>query len=247
MAHQIQDAVHRVTDKPILYVVNTAPFGDHWFGDYAFPTATKIVIHRATAARMANLDQEKADILPAVSGDSAIIADVQQRHPDLFVDDSIRLDLGGRTVEVYDFGPGMAPGDLVVYVRDAKVAWTGNLVLGENTIPIVLGNTAGLYLETVSRLARALDIATIVPGHGPLTTGAIFGRYLHYLSDLIDGVRRAQREGLSLDQTLTAFILPVEFVPRALGDSVAARFASRFLPNVHRLNVARTYAELSRR
>ncbi|HBK81520.1 MAG TPA: MBL fold metallo-hydrolase, partial [Nitrospinae bacterium] len=51
MARQIQAAVRRVTDKPILYLVNTNFHGDHTFGNYAFPASTQIVAHRKTAER----------------------------------------------------------------------------------------------------------------------------------------------------------------------------------------------------
>ncbi len=37
MARQIQARVREVTDKPILYLVNTNYHGDHTFGNYAFP------------------------------------------------------------------------------------------------------------------------------------------------------------------------------------------------------------------
>ncbi|MCH8153395.1 MAG: MBL fold metallo-hydrolase, partial [Planctomycetes bacterium] len=42
MARQIQAAIRKVTDKPILYLVNTNYHGDHTFGNYAFPAETKI-------------------------------------------------------------------------------------------------------------------------------------------------------------------------------------------------------------
>ena len=44
--------MREVTDKPILYLVNTNYHGDHTFGNYVFPEDTLIVAHRLTAERM---------------------------------------------------------------------------------------------------------------------------------------------------------------------------------------------------
>ena len=56
MAQNIQDAVRRVTDKPIVYLVNTNYHGDHTFGNYAFPAETQIIAHRETARRMVDFE-----------------------------------------------------------------------------------------------------------------------------------------------------------------------------------------------
>jgi cyclase len=63
MAKQIQSAVREVTDKPILYVINTNYHGDHTFGNYAFPAETIIVAQRETAERMRQFEQEKQVLL----------------------------------------------------------------------------------------------------------------------------------------------------------------------------------------
>jgi glyoxylase-like metal-dependent hydrolase (beta-lactamase superfamily II) len=52
MAGLIQTAVRQVTNKPILYVVNTNYHGDHTFGNSAFPQETLIVAQQKTAAIM---------------------------------------------------------------------------------------------------------------------------------------------------------------------------------------------------
>ena len=130
MARQIQVAVRRVTDKPILYLINTNFHGDHTFGNYAFPAETRIVAHRETAERMRDFEHEKKLLLATVNNDPTVYADVRLRLPDVVFDDYLRLDLGDRVVEIYHFGPGNTPGDTVVYVPEARVAWTGNLVGG---------------------------------------------------------------------------------------------------------------------
>ena len=214
MARQIQQAVRRVTDKPILYLVNTNFHGDHTFGNYAFPAATRIVAHRATAERMRRFEHEKRFLLTALENDATVLADVRLRLPDMVFDDSLRLDLGGRVVELYHFGAGNTPGDTVVYVPGAKAAWTGNLVVGEGTIPPLFEGGAETYLQTIARLVSRLELKTIVPGHGAPTSGAILGRYLGYLGELIHSVRAATWDGKTLEETLASLaLLPEAYRP----------------------------------
>jgi len=242
MARQIQAAVARVTDKPIRYLVNTNYHGDHTFGNYAFPAETTIIAHRETAARMVDFEAETALMLRTVNNNPAIFAENRPRLPDLTFDQRLKIDLGGRVVEVHHFGPGNTPGDTVVYVPEAKVAWTGNLVLGEGTIPPIFEGGPGAYLETIARFRRTLPVATIIPGHGAPTTGAILGRYLTYLSGLMETVRAAAGAGLSEDQSVADLVLDDAYLPPA--DSPFAALAP-FLSGLHALNVQLAYRELN--
>ncbi|MFQ5939733.1 MAG: MBL fold metallo-hydrolase, partial [Alphaproteobacteria bacterium] len=240
MARQIQDAVARVTAKPILYLVNTNYHGDHTFGNYAFPAETVIIAHRETAERMRHFAHEKRFMLATVDDDKSVYADARLRLPDVVFERYMRLDLGGRVVELHHFGRGNTPGDTVVYVPEAKVAWTGNLVVGEGTIPPIFEGGVGRYLETIARFRKTLDVATIVPGHGPMTSGAILGRYLAYLGALIDEVGRAARAGQTLEQTLAA--LPIEKFHASAQEIRESPFGN-FLAGLHRLNVKQAYLD----
>jgi cyclase len=166
MARQIQAAVRKVTNKPILYLVNTNFHGDHTFGNHAFPDETVILAHRATAERMRDFEHEKRFLLAAVEGDASVFADVRLRLPDVVFDNYLSVDLGGVKVELHHFGPGNTPGDTVVYVPRARVAWTGNLVVGQGTIPPLFEGRGPTYLRTIARFAGSLDVDTIIPGHG---------------------------------------------------------------------------------
>ncbi|MEE8544397.1 MAG: MBL fold metallo-hydrolase [Alphaproteobacteria bacterium] len=242
MARQIQAAVREVTDKPILYLVNTNFHGDHTFGNYAFPAATRIIAHRATALRMRDFEHEKRLLLTAVDNDPTVFADVRLRLPDLVFDDYLRIDLGGRVVELHHFGPGNTPGDTVVYVAAAKVAWTGNLVVGAGTIPPLFEGGVARYLETIARFAGSLQTDIIIPGHGAPATGAILGRYLAYLNELLRSVRAAAGDGKTLEETLASLPLGASYLPPA-GSPAAA--LTPFLNGLHRLNVQQTYLELN--
>jgi hypothetical protein len=60
---------------------------------------------------------------------------------------------------------------------------------------IETGKALDLVVAATALDAAALEVDTIIPGHGAPTTGAIRGRYLAYLSDLIESVRSARHFG----------------------------------------------------
>ncbi len=238
MARQIQAAVRAVTDKPILYLVNTNFHGDHTFGNYAFPATTAIVAHRLTAQRIRDIEHEKDLMLRTVGNDPSVFADVRLRLPDVTFDDRMTIDLGGRVVELHHFGHGNTPGDTVVYVPGAKVAWTGNLVVGEGTIPPIFEGGARDYLATIARFAETLDVRTIIPGHGAPTTGAILARYLGYLGELVVAVRRAAEAGWTVEDALARLSLAEKYLPPKNSPAAALR---PFIAGLHLLNVQQTF------
>ena len=242
MAGLIQTAVRQVTNKPILYVVNTNYHGDHTFGNYAFPQETLIVAQQKTAESMRDFEREKQFLLPTVGNDQTVFGDVRLRLPDLVLDQYLELDLGGRVVELHHFGHGNTPGDTVVFVPEARVAWAGNLIVGEGSIPFLIEGGAGEYLETMAKFTHTLEVGTIVPGHGLLSSGAILSRYLPYLSELIESVRKAVRAGQNMEEAIARIPLGQRYTPDTAGSDspLAAQFAA-FWAGVHRWNVWRTY------
>ena len=242
MANQILAAVRAVTDKPILYLVNTNAHGDHTFGNYAFPEQTLVVAHQETAESMAHFEAEQALMRLALGERAALIEGVQLRLPDITFESTLRLDLGGRSVELHHFGHGNTPGDTVVYEPQTKVAWTGNLILGQGAIPWAIEGQLRAYLETLTHLSRRLDIDVVVPGHILTTTGASIGEALRYLAQLLDSVRAELRAGSSLEKTLASLPLEESFLPPEEG---ALSFARPLMQGFHRWNVKRAFEELS--
>ncbi len=241
MARQIQAAVREVTDKPILYLVNSNYHGDHTFGNSAFPAETKIVAHQKTAAAMRNFEQEMEFFLTVVNIDPSVFSDVELRLPDVEFEASLRLDLGGRVVELYYFGKGNTPGDVVVYVPEVKAAWTGNLIFGQGMIPWAIEGDTRAYLRTMTRLASTLDIERIVPGHGLMTTGDMVGTYIRYLTEHIDMVGGAVRSGKTLEETLASMPLDEAYLPPERSKLAQIR---PIMKGVHLWNIKKTYLEL---
>lgn len=238
MAQQIIDAVRSVTDKPILYLVNTNGHADHTFGNYAFPKETKIITQKLTKVMMSpDMDERKSSNLGMVAGDRSVYTEVRKRMPDLTFNNYMEIDLGGITVELHHFGGGNTYGDTVVYIPSLKTAWTGNLILGEGSLPFLLiGNTVQ-YRETLNSFRKSLDLEIIVPGHGLKTTSDIFDRYTDYLETLEQAVTNAHNNNLTLEQSLNSISLEDRFaVPVNLS-------STNFYKGLHPFNIQKIYLE----
>ncbi len=238
IGQQIIDAVKRVTGKPIRYLVNTNAFGDHIFGNYVFPRETRIIASRRTldALRGTTIPEMAARMAPTVGGDLSVFAGVELRLADETFDEHWSVDLGGRRVEAHFFGAGMSPNDTVVYVPDAKVAWSGNLVFGDGTIPWAQSGGIATYRATLDRLSRELAIATIVPGHGALTTGAAITVDMQYLDEVEVLAKRAVGDKVSVNDFVSTATVPETF-----------RIATPLVPlmtGFHRWNLQRAYREV---
>ena len=242
MAKKIQEAVRKVTDKPILYLVNTNYHGDHTFGNDSFPKETKIVAHVKTAERMRAIEGEKEFLLPLLENDRELLADVRLRLPDVVFERFLHIDLGGRIVEIHHFGQGNTPGDTIVYLPESRVAWTGNFIIGEGTIPFLIEGKAGEWIQSLSRLTRRLAVGAIVPGHGAMTDSRIVGRYLRYLNALLGTIREEIREGKTEEQVLADNPLSGEFLP---ADESATEEAA-LLRGIHLWNLQRVYWDLAK-
>ncbi|MGH9321192.1 MAG: hypothetical protein ACRD3V_15080, partial [Vicinamibacteria bacterium] len=125
----------------------------------------------------------------------------------------------------------------VVYVPEARVAWTGNLVLGV-PFPFLIEGGAERYLQTIERFADALDIETIVPGHGRLVPRGILESYQRYLSDLVALVSEPAGSETSLKTALVGFPLPESYIPPDIDGNTRA-----FIEGLHVFNVWRVLEE----
>jgi cyclase len=172
---------------------------------------------------------------PTVGNDLSVFDGVQLRLPDETFDEEWSVDLGGRRVEARFFGAGMSPSDTVVYVPDARVAWTGNLIFGDGTIPWAQSGGIRTYRATLEHLSASLDIATIVPGHGGLTTGDAVTVYKQYLDEVVASVARAVRDGVSAGDLIATAKIPDRF-----------KIAAALIPlmtGFHRWNLQRAFRE----
>lgn len=119
--------------------------------------------------------------------------------PDLLVSDSLTLYRGSRTIKILWLGRGNTRGDIVLFLPKEKIVATGDLVVFPAPFAF-----ESYYREWIQTLARLDDLGAdvYVPGHGFVEYDRSYIRQVKaLLTDLVTGVDKAVKEGLSLEET----------------------------------------------
>src|SRR5262249_38706236 len=107
------------------------------------------------------------------------------------------LTIDGGKFELYHWAPAHTSGDLVVYLPDEKVAFTGDLTATNrpdpNIHPEKNGSTEG-WITTAKGIV-ALDCDTFVPGHGDLQNKAFIEQKLKTSEDKRTKIAQMAKEG----------------------------------------------------
>lgn len=209
---EMLDGMATVTQgHPITTVVNTHSDGDHYFGNQLLAAQGAEIIASKAAADLMTQDAVDEVIamteLPGPTGEFArkILAPfnftgIESTGPTQTFCGQHQLDVGGREVELIQVGPAHTPGDTLVYVPDAKVLYAGDILFIGGT-PIVWAGPPQRWVEACD-LILDLDVAVIVPGHGPVTDKTGVHQVRNYLSFVIDEATKRFEDGLSLDAAI---------------------------------------------
>jgi len=104
--------------------------------------------------------------------------------PTVTFETGLRIDLGGRIVELKHLGRGNTGGDVVAWLPKERILVAGDLV--DHPVPYAFGGYPGEWIATLDRLA-ALDPLLVVPGHGEVLRGK---GHIERVAALLRDVRR---------------------------------------------------------
>jgi cyclase len=174
-ARRLAEVIDGLAPGPGRTLVNTHFHGDHFFGNQVFGPGATIVAHEGARAEMEATGLALTGLWPDVAW-----GDIDVTLPTHTFTDAMTLHLGERRVELLYFGPAHTHHDVVAWLPDDGVLFTGDVVLSGATPFTLMGSIAG-SLAVVERL-RSLGAATLVCGHGPVAGPGLFDETTAYLT-----------------------------------------------------------------
>ncbi len=194
LTREMLDSMRTVTGtRPIETVVNTHANGDHCYGNQLVSDA-RIIASEAAAEEMDDVPPpllhafkqldigEDGNRLVADTFGPFTFDDIESVPPtDLFAG-SLTVDIGGREITLEEVGPAHTAGDVIAWLPDGDVVFTGDILFHGST-PIMWAGPIGNWIAACRRI-RELGPRVVVPGHGPLADVegvAQFERYLEWI------------------------------------------------------------------
>ena len=199
-------------------LVNTHANGDHCYGNQLVGDA-RIVASEACAKEM---DEVPASVL------AQLVANADALGPELaafarhafgaFDFDGIvttpptetfsgatTLEVGDKGVRLLEVGPAHTRGDVLVHVPGDRTVFTGD-ILFVGGHPILWAGPVANWVRACDAIL-AMDVETVVPGHGPVSGPDAVRALRGYLLHIEAEAKRCHDAGLSRDEAARAIAL----------------------------------------
>lgn len=237
MAGQVIEKVRSVTDKPIKYVVLSHYHAVRVLGASAYG-ASEVIASDTCRAMVAERGQEDWDSeygrFPRLFQAADTIPGLT--WPTLTFDEHMTLFLGKRRVDLMHLGRAHTAGDIVAWVPDSQVMFTGDIVEYKSACYCGDGHFED-WPETLENVA-AFEPEALMPGRGD----ALIGRNMvdealeltsQFLEDTYTPVSRGVSRGASLKE---CFDVTTEEMRKKYGDWAIFEHCQPF-------NISRAYDE----
>jgi cyclase len=223
--------IHKVTNKPVKYVVNTHHHLDHAWGNGPFAAQGAVIIgHENTRRDLPQTAERLAH--PEASGmDPNAFAGTTLVAPTVCFNDKATVDLGDLTVELRYPGPTHTPGSILVAIPQDKLLFVGDILFAHYHPYLAEGDFPN-WTKVLDELAQS-DATKIVPGHGPLADKSDFAEMKTYLIEF-DRLARELCAGKQADDAPALMAELLEKLPKQdrpeLAGIIEKNLRVRYLP-----------------
>ncbi len=206
-AEQIEQAAKKVSSRPIRWVINTGGQDHRWLGNGYFQDKKATVIaHELAKKDMQNRGGDQLAALNALLGNAA--NRTQAAMPDQWLKgDSTTLTLGGQQFVFLSSGGGHTPGDLMVWLPQSKILFSGDIVYLERLLSVLPVSSTKAWIKALETIEQ-LDVLQIIPGHGKVGDKVVVkSSSTSYLAALRIHMKKAVDAGQDISESIKQFDL----------------------------------------
>jgi len=191
---QMLGEIQKISPLPLGMIVLTHSDGDHINGLRGLEGKVKILAHRKTYEEMLPLVEqtpELKDILPTETYENSRI-----------------IDFEGTRLELKNFGPAHTSGDTIIFIPEARVAITGDLMFFGRD-PLIHKHKNGTFFGYLKTLQAMLDykpeIEIFLSGHADPAGRQQVSELISSMKEKEARVRELINQGKTLEEIKEAF------------------------------------------
>ncbi len=217
-AAEIAALIKTVTEHPVTVVINTGGQDHRWLGNgYFKERGAKIIAAAKAVEDQKARETDQFFMLGNLVKDEGL-AGTEAVYADETFDTTHTVTVGDTRIELHHTGQAHTPGDSFVWLPDAKVVFSGDIVYTERMLTISSVSHSGSWIKAFEAMA-AKQPQHVIPGHGKPTTLAVATKdSLDYLKFLRDAVKQFRAEGKevqnigSIDQSRFGYLQNYELL-----------------------------------
>jgi glyoxylase-like metal-dependent hydrolase (beta-lactamase superfamily II) len=167
-AQKIHEAVKKVTNQPVKWVINTGGQDHRWLGNgYFMAQGIETIAH---ASAQADMSARAPEHLAGLRVLKERLDGTVPTLPSRFIKESeARLELGGTVFELKHRGGGHTPGDWLVWLPQKNVLFSGDVIYVDRVLGLHPVSRTKTWLASFAVIDE-LKPKIIVPGHGQVTS-----------------------------------------------------------------------------
>ena len=202
IAEEMIAHIRNITKLPIKYAVNANSQPHRYMGNDVFREAgAQIIAHKESAKRMermgSNFVTAIANILEPPKGSVKI-----PKQPDVLIDDTHILDLGGVQVELIHMGPAHTSAQLIAKIEKDKLIYASDLLYSQRLLAVLQDGNIQNWIKAYDKLKQYKGY-TFIPGHGdPAPLSEFDFPTRSYLTLLYDHMTKMVEEGVDVQDAI---------------------------------------------
>ena len=217
--------------RPLRYILNTEPHGDHWTSNAYFDVP--VVAHAGVRERILATDVPAMLQRVGTFGpdEPKLLEGYRPNAPVITFDHELTLHVGDHTFRMIHM-PGHTTAQAAIVVENDGVVFTSDNVFCQVHTWLQEADPTA-WLRALDAL-RALPADTLVPGHGPVCDKGYLAEQGAFIEEWVDYVRRGVDRGLTRDEAVASLTAMTDRYPMDVEQDGMA-------PMVMKLNVANLY------